>query len=74
MTDGEDSFLSIGHRLGWLGLEHESHATLSELQVPRDRSVSPEEARRSRFSGTARTSVRAGYSTAGTITPIASRH
>jgi hypothetical protein len=32
MTDGEDYFLYIGHRLGWLGLEHESYAALSEPQ------------------------------------------
>jgi hypothetical protein len=29
MTDGEDYFLYIGHRLGWLGLEHEGHVQLS---------------------------------------------
>jgi hypothetical protein len=28
MTDGEDYFLYIGERLGWLGLEHASHVTL----------------------------------------------
>ncbi|QPF72945.1 hypothetical protein G8A07_08385 [Roseateles sp. DAIF2] len=26
MTDGEDYFLYIGQRLGWLGLEHDAHA------------------------------------------------
>jgi len=29
MTNGEDYFLYIGHRLGWLGLEHEAHVQIS---------------------------------------------
>ena len=29
MTEGEDHFLYIGQRLGWLGLEHEGHVELS---------------------------------------------
>src|SRR5262249_20758136 len=38
MTDGEDYFLLIGRRLGWLGLEHEQYVRiagedLAELQL-----------------------------------------
>lgn len=29
MTSGEDCFLYIGQRLGWLGLEHEGHTSFA---------------------------------------------
>ena len=32
MTVGEDYFLYVGHRLGWIGLQHNKHTTLSEPQ------------------------------------------
>ena len=32
MTDGEDYFLYVGHRLGWIGLEGDRYTTLSEPQ------------------------------------------
>jgi hypothetical protein len=32
MTDGEDYFLYVGRRLGWIGLQHDKHTTLSEPQ------------------------------------------
>ncbi len=32
MTDGEDYFLYVGHRLGLIGLQHDRHTTLSEPQ------------------------------------------
>ena len=31
LTDGEDYFLYVGHRIGWLGLQHDDH-----VQVPAD--------------------------------------
>lgn len=30
MTDGEDYFLYVGHRLGWIGVQRASHVTVSE--------------------------------------------
>jgi len=35
MTDGEDCFLLVGRRLGWLGLEHDSHVSLTPSQLSR---------------------------------------
>ena len=32
MTDGEDYFLYVGRRLGWIGLEGDPYTTLSEPQ------------------------------------------
>jgi|GEM_PF-1199044 hypothetical protein len=32
MTDGEDYYLYVGHRLGWIGLEGDRYITLSEPQ------------------------------------------
>jgi hypothetical protein len=33
MTDGEDYFLLIGRRLGWLGLEHEQYVRIAEKDL-----------------------------------------
>ena len=31
MTDGEDYFVYIGRRLGWLGIEHDGHVVVDDL-------------------------------------------
>lgn len=33
MTNGEDYFLYVGHRIGWLGLEHEAHVQVGVEQL-----------------------------------------
>jgi hypothetical protein len=34
MTDGKDSFLYVGHRIGWLGVENDAY-----VQVPLDKLI-----------------------------------